>query len=135
MPRRGMDPDRFAAIVALWSERLEGVRLVAGDAEEVLSDARPGDLAYLDPPYAGSRQRYAADLNPSRLFRILDDLNRRGTRWALSFDGRRGETDLTHPVPRSLFKRHIYLRSGLSAVNKVLNGGLAAVHESLYLNY
>jgi len=135
LSRPGMEPDRFAAVVARWAGRLAGVRFVAGDAEESLADASRGDLAYLDPPYAGSRQRYAADLEPSRLFRMLEHLNRRGARWALSFDGRRGDVDLTHPVPRSLFKRHVYLRSGLSAVNKVLNGGLDSVHESLYLNY
>ena len=54
---------------------------------------------------------------------------------ALSFDGRRGEQSLIHDVPKSIYKRHTLLSSGASAVNKVLNGPVQAVEESLYLNY
>jgi DNA adenine methylase len=135
LSRRGMAPARFAAAVARWAPRLKGVSLLAGDFEATLSTAAAGDFAYLDPPYAGSAQRYAADLDPGRLFQVLEDLNRRGVRWALSFDGKRGALDLTHPVPRSLFRRHLYVRSGLSAVDKVLNGGGDPVVESLYLSW
>jgi DNA adenine methylase len=135
LSRRGMEPARFAEVVRRWSPRLDGVRLVAGDFEATLSDATAGDFVYLDPPYAGNRQRYAEDLAPARLFAVLAELNARSVKWALSFDGLRGELDLTHPVPRDLFRRHVYVHSGRSAVNKVLNGGGAAVRESLYLNY
>lgn len=135
LSRRGMEPARFERIVRAWAGRLRGVELVSGDFEQTLGGARRGDFAYLDPPYAGNQQRYAADLDPDRLFRVLESMNRRGVKWALSFDGRRGDLDLTHPVPRGLFRRHLYLRSGLSAVKKVLAGDRDAVHESLYLNY
>jgi DNA adenine methylase len=135
LSRRGMEPARFAEVVKRWHPRLDGVRLVAGDFEDTLSDAAAGDFVYLDPPYAGNRQRYAEALAPARLFRVLADLNSRGVKWALSFDGLRGGLDLTHPVPRDLFRRHVYVHSGRSAVNKVLNGGGDAVRESLYLNY
>jgi len=135
LSRRGMEPDRFAGIVERWAARLRGVRFACGDFEATLEDARAGDFAYLDPPYAGNTARYSADLEPDRLFATLDDLNRRGVRWALSFDGARGDVDLTHPVPAGLYRRHAYVPSGLSAVRKVLGRSGEPVRESLYLSY
>src|SRR5205823_7660961 len=98
-------------------------------------DARRGDFVYFDPPYAGNRQRYTADLDLDRFFNVLDQLTSRGVKWALSFDGSRGRTDLTYEVPAHLYRRHVKIESGSSAVGKVLNGAVQAVHESLYLNY
>jgi len=71
----------------------------------------------------------------TRFFAALDRLNQRGVKWALSFDGRRGDQNLVHDVPKDLYKRHLLLSSGLSAVNKVLNGPVEDVEESLYLNF
>ena len=133
--RRGMQPGRFARAVQAWHGVLKGVELVLQDYAETVAAAREGDLVYLDPPYAGNRQRYVADLDLERFFGVLDDLNSRQVRWVLSFDGRRGERDLTHDVPDGLYTRRQYLTSGNSAVNKVLNGPLERVDESLYLNF
>jgi len=97
--------------------------------------AKKDDFVYLDPPYAGNQQRYIEDLDLVRFFGTLEDLNRRGVNWALSFDGRRGLKNLVHAVPPKLFKRQMMISSGNSAVNKVLNGSVEEVEESLYLNY
>jgi DNA adenine methylase len=66
---------------------------------------------------------------------VLESLNRRGVPWALSFDGRRGGKDFTCDLPRGMYRRHLLLSSGNSAVGKVLNGPVERVEESLYLNY
>jgi DNA adenine methylase len=133
LTRRGMQPTRFAEGVRAWHRVLRDVELVCGDYVETLARARAGDLAYLDPPYAGSRNRYCADLDLARLFDALEDLNQRGVRWALSFDGRRGARDLRIEVPPELYTRRLLLRSGHSAVKRVLDGPLEVVEESLYL--
>ena len=130
-----MEPERFERIVAQWHGAIQGVRFVCQDFAETLSETVEGDFVYLDPPYAGNKQRYAKDLDIARFFEALESLNRRGVKWALSFDGKRGEHDLIHDVPVGLYRRHLLLSSGLSAVNKVLNGPVEAVEESLYLNY
>jgi site-specific DNA-methyltransferase (adenine-specific) len=135
LSRKGMTPERFENAVRLWSERIQGVRFLCQDYEATVATTQPGDFVYFDPPYAGSNQRYTSDLDCERLFRVLDDLNRRGVKWALSFDGHRGSLDLTHPVPKGLYKRKFLLASGNSPVGKVLNGPVEEVKESLYLNY
>ncbi len=135
LSRRGMEPKRFEKAVLAWSHRLKGVELLCQDYSETLADARAGDFVYLDPPYAGNKQRYAADLDIERFYGVLDSLNRRGVKWAWSFDGQRGGNDLSHPVPRALYARRLLLASGNSAVGKVLNGPVEHVEESLYLNY
>jgi DNA adenine methylase len=135
LSRRGMKPARFEKVVSAWQRVIQGVEFVCQDYAETLDRAAVGDFVYLDPPYAGNKQRYAADLDIDRFFADLDKLNSRGVKWALSFDGRRGEQSLIHDVPKSIYKRHTLLSSGASAVNKVLNGPIQAVEESLYLNY
>lgn len=135
LSRRGMEPERFKGIVNSWHSVIQGVEFVCQDYTATIASAEGEDFVYLDPPYAGNKQRYIEDLDLDKFFATLEDLNRRGVKWALSFDGRRGDKDLTHAVPDSLFKRQLSLVSGNSAVNKVLNGPVEQVEESLYLNY
>ncbi|KQV62637.1 MULTISPECIES: DNA adenine methylase [unclassified Caulobacter] len=135
LSRRGMLPGSFAKAVQAWSARLRGVEFVARDYRETLAETRAGDFVYLDPPYAGNKQRYIGGIDEAALFAALDDLNRRGVRWALSFDGRRGETVYRAEVPEALYRRRTALVSGYSAVAKVLNGPVETVSEALYLSW
>lgn len=135
LSRPGMAPDRFARAVQAWSARLRGVTFAARDYRETLARTKAGDFVYLDPPYAGNKQRYIGDIDETALFAALDDLNRRGVAWALSFDGRRGERVYRADVPEALYRRRLDLISGNSAVSKVLNGPVEAVSEALYLSW
>jgi len=135
LSRPGMNPDRFDDIVHHWSQRIAAVQFLCADYTQIVDQAGREDFVYFDPPYAGNKQRYTADLDLARFFSKLETLNQRGVRWALSFDGLRGGRDLTHPVPKSLYRRSVSLDSGNSAVNKVLNGPVEMVSEMLYLNY
>lgn len=135
LSRKGMHPDRFEEIVHRWHERLTGVDIRFGDFEATVADAGPGDFVYLDPPYVGTQQRYMTGPEPERLMTVLSRLTERGVKWALSYDGRRGEKEYASDVPLSVFRRKISLASGLSAVGKVLNSSIEGVEESLYLNY
>jgi DNA adenine methylase Dam len=135
LSRRGMEPDRFARAVHEWHLRIRNTTFRCCDFEELLEYTRRGDFAYLDPPYAGSRNRFVANIDQDRLYRVLDRLSTRGVKWAMSFDGTRGNTDLRSPLPDGLYKRHIFLSLGHSYVKKVLSGSIQQVRESLYLNY
>lgn len=135
LSRRGMEPQHFKRIVELWHPVIQGVEFMCQDYIDTLDMAEKSDFVYLDPPYAGNRQRYIKDLDLERFLTALEGLNRRGVKWALSFDGRRGSKNLFHTIPKPIFKRRLLLASGNSAVNKVLNGPIEQVEESLYLNY
>lgn len=135
LSRKGMQPDRFAKVVEAWHNVIQGVIFVCQDYQETVSEAKEGDFVYFDPPYAGNNMRYTDDLDLERFFRQLEELNRRKVKWALSFDGQRGDTDLSYAVPEDLYKRKLLILSGNSAIRKVLNGAIEQVHESLYLNY
>lgn len=135
LSRRGMTPDKFRRVVHLWSRAIQEVAFVCGDYRETLDSVRSCDFVYLDPPYAASRQRYIQNLNLDEFFETLERLNRKGVKWALSFDGRRGRKDYVHAVPKSLYKERFSLPNGNSPVGKVLNGPVERVHESLYINY
>jgi site-specific DNA-methyltransferase (adenine-specific) len=135
LSRRGMTPQRFSGVVRSWHEVIQGVSFRCQDYAAAVADTQKDDFVYFDPPYAGNRQRYVEDLDLDRFFGTLESLNSKDVKWALSFDGKRGETDLTHDVPKTLFRRQLFLSSGNSAVNKVLNGPVEKVEESLYLNY
>ena len=135
LSRKGMAPARFAGIVRSWTAHLNDVEFRTGDFENSTADAAAGDFVYLDPPYGGNKQRYIVNLEVNRLYRVLEDFNRRGVKWALSFDGVRGQTAYDYTIPPDLYKRKTVLTSGYSAVSKVLNGPVELVTESLYLNY
>jgi len=135
LSRRGMTPQRFGSIVRQWHGVIQDVDFLCKDYAEAVVEAQKDDFVYFDPPYAANRQRYVKDLDLERFFCTLESLNSKNVKWALSFDGRRGDTDLTHDVPQELFRRKLLLTSGNSAVNKVLNGPVEQVEESLYLNY
>jgi site-specific DNA-methyltransferase (adenine-specific) len=135
LSRKGMLPERFEKLVGEWNIRLKSTTFKCMDFDEALVDVKTQDFVYMDPPYVGSTNRYHANLDQDRLLRTLDSLNRRGVRWALSFDGFRGDKDLSEPLPQGLFKRHLLLKAGHSLVKKVLSGDIEEVQESLYLNY
>lgn len=135
LSRPGMHPDRFESVVKLWNEAVKGVQFVCQDYADTLREAHHGDFAYLDPPYLGNKQRYTKNIDSERFYSVLEDMNRRNVKWALSFDGRRGGRDLSQPIPKDLFKRRLLIPSGNSPVSKVLNGPVEMVEESLYLNY
>lgn len=135
LSRRGMKPTTFAKIVHKWSQKLNNTTFFCEDYKEFLLKAQKDDFVYLDPPYANSKNRYIQNVNSEELFEILRQLNKKSVKWALSFDGKRGETDLQYPIPNDIFKRVFLISNGNSKVGQVLNGKQEIVHEALYMNY
>ena len=135
LTRRGMKPKVFANVVDRWSAILKNVRFNVADYTSILNRVNPGDFIYLDPPYANSHNRYVKDLDVDRFMEFLKELNKAKVKWALSFDGTRGEDDFSYAVPKKLFRHKIMMDTGHSHVQQVLNGTHETVVESLYVNY
>lgn len=135
LSRKGMIPATFARSVWLWNSRVQGVDFRVSDYRESLRRAQDGDFVYLDPPYAGNKQRYIGDVSQTELCAELDALNSRNVKWALSFDGSRGDLEYASEIPKNIYRQKLNLSSGYSAVSKVLNGPVEEVTEALYLNF
>lgn len=135
LTRNGMVPERFRKIVFQWHEVIKDVIFECQDYRKTLEIAEEGDFIYLDPPYAGNNQRYSDEIDYNDFFSELEKLNLKNVNWALSFDGRRGSERIINTIPKELFKNHILISNGNSAVNMVLNSNIERVEESLYMNY
>lgn len=133
--RKGIHPDLFEKIIAEWSEIAEPHKFTSQSYEIATASASSSDFIYLDPPYFNTGTRYFGTIDYEKFLVYLTDLNERGIRYALSYDGSRGDTSYVVDLPRNLYKRHVMLHSGNSAFNKVQNGKVETVLESLYLNY
>ena len=133
--RPGIKPDSLRAIIQDWSKHIQGTEFCAEDYITTTSSAKSGDIVYLDPPYFHTRGRYFGTIDYDRFLEYLDDLNSRGVKYLLSFDGKRGEADYTVDLPRELYKRHEFLPSGNSTFKKVIDKETEKVLESLYLNF
>ena len=120
-----------------WSKRIEGTLFLADDYITTTASATAGDFIYLDPPYYHTVGRYygtkSIDFDEFVLF--LKKLNRRGIKYMLSFDGKRGDTDYTVNLPKELYKRHKFIASGNSSFKKVMDKESQQVYESIYMNY
>lgn len=133
--RKGIEPERFKNILYQWSTKIKNYYFYNTDYEITTKKAKDGDFVYLDPPYLNTKSRYEKQIDLHQFVNYLRDLNSRGVKFALSFDGIRGEKTFFADIPKDIYKRHILINSGLSPFNKVQNKKIEQVFESLYLNY
>lgn len=133
--RKGMNPATLEKIILDWSNIIRGYKFYCKDYRELTKNAKKGDFVYLDPPYFHTKGRYFGAIEFQDFIEYLEELNKKGIKYALSFDGQRGEKSYTVQIPKKLYKRHIYLHSGNSTFKKVQDKKIEKVYESLYLNY
>jgi DNA adenine methylase len=136
--RAGMRPPRMRREIARAAQLLgRRADVTAADYAELLADASPRDLVYLDPPYQGVSRgrdpRYVAPLDLDRFIAELDRLNRRRVPFLVSFDGTSGTRTYGPPLPAELRLRRVLLRAGRSS-QATLTGRVAETVESLYLS-
>lgn len=133
--RPGISPDSLEKIILDWSERIQGAEFLAADYIVTTESAGANDLIYLDPPYFHTKGRYYGAIDFDAFLEYLEQINSRGIKYMLSFDGIRGEDDFTVALPRELYKRHELIPSGNSSFKKVMDKESVPVLESLYLNW
>lgn len=107
------------------------------DYKEVLADCRDTDLVYMDPPYQGvcgeRDSRYFTGISFDDLLAALDQLNSRGVRFLISYDGRLGEQTYGEPLPDYLQLTLVEIEAGRSSQATLL-GRDDVTFESLYLS-
>ena len=135
LSRRGMNPKTFERNVMIWHKKIQNVSFLSQDYEVTLGLAKKGDLVYLDPPYANSKNRYINNLDLERLLLNLERLNKKGVLWALSFDGNRDNSDYTHEMPPELYRNRFSIENGISNIRNLLANEQEYVTESLYTNF
>lgn len=133
--RKGIDPVRMSKIILNWSGKIQNTQFLCQDYRDSTSTAKKGDFIYLDPPYANTRGRYYGKINYHEFWEYLRDLNRRGIKYALSFDGQRGDVSYSIELPEDLYVRKEIFLSGKSTFKKVIDNVSENVYESLYLNW
>jgi len=133
--RRGIHPTKMAVLILEWSKRVKSVEFLHGDYRDTSKNANQKDFVYLDPPYFNTKGRYYGRINFDEFVEYLRLLNERGVKFALSFDGTRGDWQYLASIPRELYKYHFLLDSGNSTFRKVMDSKVERVRESLYINY
>lgn len=107
------------------------------DYREVLQMARPGDIVYMDPPYQGvcatRDNRYFSGIDYNEFVESLEDLNRRGIDYIISYDGSCGDKQYGNDLPNDLGLRKVMLNAGLSS-QALLLGKKEVTFEALYLS-
>ncbi|MDR1350598.1 MAG: DNA adenine methylase [Zoogloeaceae bacterium] len=136
--RLGTRPQTLRHNLMAVSTLLCGRALVtARDYHEVLVDCQPTDVVYMDPPYQGvcgeRDARYFSGIVFEDFVDALTQLNERGIRFLLSYDGRLGGQHYGKALPAALDLTHVEIKAGRSAQATLL-GRNAMTMESIYLS-
>lgn len=145
--RFGITPEELKSVINSWSYVIDSfidnggtIDFICKSYNEVICDAKEGDLVYMDPPYENTKGMYfCKGFDPDLFWDILKKLNDKNVKWLLSYDGFTGEEDRTAEIPY-LYKRHEYVNAGHSSFKKLrskLRGkeNKDMVKDSLYINY
>lgn len=136
LSRPGINPEKLRGYLLEWSPLIQKKTFICQDYRETISDARRGDFVFMDPPYGGTKGRYTTDaFDLNAFYDTLQDLNDRGVKWMLTFDGKAGERTYNYILPENLYLYKFPIVTGNSTFKKVEDKEVDKVEESVYLNY
>ena len=136
--RRGTTPDKMELKITGVSRLLKGKCIFSWKHyREVLEETLESDVVYMDPPYQGvcgdRDSRYYSGISARDFIKALEDLNKKGIRYLVSYDGRRGDKTFGEYLPEKLDLLRIELEAGRSSQATLLGRDEVTV-ESLYLS-
>jgi DNA adenine methylase len=136
--RKGTQPEKMRRNIEGVSSLLKGKCIFTYlDYRDVLAEVRNSDFVYIDPPYQGvcgkRDSRYYSGINFDDFILALEDLNRRGIAFAVSYDGKRGNKTFGNELPEALSLKKIEIAVGRSSQSTLL-GREEVTIESLYLS-
>jgi len=136
--RLGTRPKTMHDNVLGVSMLMRGKSIVTSfDYRDILENARESDVVYMDPPYQGvcgdRDSRYLFGISFDDFVAALDQLNTRGIRYLISYDGRLGTCSYGESLPAYLDLTLIELEAGRSSQATLLGRDDVTV-ESLYVS-
>ncbi|MFO8006582.1 MAG: DNA adenine methylase [Candidatus Brocadiia bacterium] len=135
--RKGRRPTTMRNAILGASRLLAGrCKAQSADYREALRRPRTQDLVYMDPPYQGVNgrdPRYHRQVAFDELMEALENLNGRGIRYLLSYDGSCGGKSYGEEPPEQLQLTRVSVHVGKSA-QATLVGRSADTVESLYVS-
>lgn len=136
--RLGTRPDTMRENISVISMLMRGKTIVtAHDYRDVLANCRETDVIYMDPPYQGvcgeGDSRYLSGILFDDFVTALDQLNQRGARYIISYDGRLGNHSYGQSLPDYLNLTLVEIEAGRSSQATLL-GRQDVTFESLYLS-
>jgi len=136
--RFGTKPETLAQNVYAISCLLKGrTEFHSSDYREILENAEPGDIVYMDPPYQGvcstRDSRYFSGIDFGSFVEAIDGLNRRGIDFLISYDGSCGDKQYGEDLPEELGLHKVLLKAGLSSQSLLL-GRKDVTYEALYIS-
>lgn len=136
--RHGTTPINLKKNVYQISELLQGKTVFSAlDYHEVLKNAQPGDIVYMDPPYQGVSNtrdsRYFSGVDFGDFVESLNMLNAKEVDFIVSYDGCCGERQYGNELPSALECRKVLLDAGLSSQATLL-GKREITYEALYIS-
>lgn len=136
--RNGTSPKTLKTNVETISYYLKGrTSFSSKDYREILEEARPGDVVYMDPPYQGVSNvrdcRYYSGIEFDGFVEAIDRLNQRGIDFLISYDGKCGDRQYGEDLPNGLNLQKVLLNAGLSSQSLLL-GKKEVTFEALYIS-
>lgn len=136
--RKGTRPETMKRNIAGVSSLLKGkCKFTSLDYREVLEQIEDDDFIYMDPPYQGvcgnRDSRYLSGIDFDDFVLALEQLNRKGAKFAISYDGKLGDKTFGKVLPKSLNLEKIEIEVGRSSQSTLL-GKEETTIESLYLS-
>lgn len=136
--RYGTSPTTLLKNIREISSLLKGKCIFQSlDYREILQHAKSGDIIYMDPPYQGvcngHDTRYYSGIDFEEFVASLDNLNRRGVDYLISYDGSCGEKKYGNNLPEELGLFKVMLNAGIST-QSIFNGKPSKTTEALYIS-
>lgn len=135
-------PDALVETFNDWGELFDlvDIEFHCKSFEEVIKDAKEGDVIYMDPPYENTTGMYFNDdtFDKNMMFDQIRLSNDKGVLTFLSYDGKTGEEDRTASIPSDIYIEHRYIDSGTSSFKKLRSntantGKRDRLKDSLYI--
>ncbi len=136
--RLGARPEEMRKRIFQASLLLQNrVELTSRDYKLILNDCTEEDVVYMDPPYQGVSDkhdhRYLPKVDHEEFWQELANLNGRGIKYAISYDGSSGSKHYGRTPPDFLNLTHLIINAGRSTQATLL-GRSDVTYESLYLS-